>query len=757
MKYAVLSFFILLFSFNSFSQISHGGQPYEWESKSELPYEIIKLPKVNLSTLHAEDAVNDLDKSIPYRFGQNIEVDLDLYNDGIWTELDNGDGIWRLALNSTGATSLNFVFDAYFVPEGGEIFVYSEDKEQLLGSFTSENASKLNTMGVGLIFADKAIIEYHEPAAVRGEGYLHINNVTHGYRDILVNVESEAKGPFGNSGACNINVNCPSDVDVDFQSRSVAIIVVGNSGVCSGALVNNVLQDGTPLFLTANHCLPFNSDNTQNWVFYFNHETAGCTGNTGPTNQSISGGTLLSSNAESDYALLELNNTPPASYNVCYSGWDATDSQGSVSSAYGIHHPSGDVKKICFEEDSPFHQNLGTFVNQTWFIDQWELGVTEGGSSGSPLFNQNGLLIGQLAGGQAACIGDVNNGSFDYYGRLGVSWNFGSTPSNAIRFWLDPANTGSQIVPNSCNSNLPDVNASLGVLNGIPESFCTLTAFSPSISVINLGIETIESITLAVGLNGDTENLEWTGTILPQENTFLSLGTFSPFDGTNNFSVEIVSVNGIEDTDDLGNTANRIFEAYEVSTEVTVNIDLDDYPNETTWAITNEFDEVIYFGGPYTDEDDPVAEEVCLPDGCHTFTIFDSAPGGGDGICCGFGIGEYFVVDEFGTVLASGGEFTAFESTDICTILDTQNLNQRAFTLYPNPATDILKIDAGNEQISRASIYDISGKLVAQKQGLNSYKTFFNTAALTSGLYIVEVLGVNGAYFREKAVVTSQE
>jgi hypothetical protein len=753
MKYSVLLFFIFSLSLNSFSQISHGGLPYGWESKSELPYESFTVPEVDLKSLQEEDAINDVDKSIPYRFGENIEVDLDLVNDGIWTELENGDGIWRLALESEGATSLNFVFDAYYLPEGGKVFVYSADKTQLIGSFTSENASKNNSLGVGLILSDKAIIEYHEPANARGEGYLHINNITHGYRDVLTRAENEAKGPFGNSDACNINVNCPTDFDVDFQKRSVAIIVVGNSGLCSGALVNNVLQDGTPYFLTANHCLPNNTSNTQNWIFYFNHETPGCTGNTGPTNQSISGGTLLSSNDESDYALLELNSVPPVSYNVCYSGWDATDSESSVSSAYGIHHPSGDVKKICFEDDSPYHQNLNNFVNQTWFIDEWELGVTEGGSSGSPLFNQNGLLIGQLAGGQAACVGTVNNGEFDYYGRLGVSWDFGSTPSSAIRFYLDPANTGTQIVPNSCNSNLPDVNASLGVLTGIPEVFCSLTEFSANINVVNLGIETITSLTLAVGLNGDTENLQWTGSILPQQNTFISLGTFSPLDGSNNFSVEIISVNGQEDTDELGNSANRIFEAFSQATEVTVSIDLDNYPNETTWSITNEFDEVIYFGGPYSDNDNPVAELVCLPDGCYTFTIFDEE---NDGICCGFGFGEYTVVDASGTVLASGGDFGSLESTEICAILDTQNIKQSEFKLFPNPATNILKIDGGNEQIRSAKLYDISGKLVAQKRDLNSFKTFFNTTAIPSGLYIVEVVGVSGARFREKAVVAKE-
>ena len=62
----------------------------------------------------------------------------------------------------------------------------------------------------------------------------------------------------------------------------------------------------------------------------------------------------------------------------------------------------------------------------------WEDGVTEPGSSGSPSFDQNHRIIGQLYGGAAACSGSVNNGAYDYYGRMDVSWGVGlsgtSTP-----------------------------------------------------------------------------------------------------------------------------------------------------------------------------------------------------------------------------------------------------------------------------------------------------------------------------------------
>ena len=141
-----------------------------------------------------------------------------------------------------------------------------------------------------------------------------------------------------------------------------------------------------------------------------------------PHEQHISGGTLLLADGGSDVALIELSSTPPASWNVEYAGWDA--SSANPTSAVGIHHPSGDVKKICFEDDAPYESSTGGA--QVCWIDAWELGVTEPGSSGSPLFNQDHRIIGQLYGGAAACSGAVNNGSFDYYGRFDVSWGWGS-------------------------------------------------------------------------------------------------------------------------------------------------------------------------------------------------------------------------------------------------------------------------------------------------------------------------------------------
>ena len=427
------------------AQVAQGGAPWKWglsDFVSDHPE--LTMAALDLEALAAEDAVTDQYKEAPWRFGVEREVDLSLENSGSWT-FEKDRWIWRLGIHCEGATGIALRLGTFDVPEGAALYVWNAERSQFLGSFTEANEKEWGSLPLGLLDADRVVIEYQEPLAVYGQGDIRIEQVVHGYRSLLQhpeNVPEASMGPFGNSGSCNINVNCPDGADWQVAKRSVALITNGGFAVCTGALVNNTAEDGTPYFLTANHCL----GNPNNWVYYFNHESSTCSGSTGPTNQSVAGGTLLVNSGSSDVALIQLSSTPPASYNVEYAGWDA--SGATPTSAVGIHHPSGDVKKICFENNSPYFSTAGGA--QVWWINQWELGVTEPGSSGSPLFDQNQRIIGQLYGGAAACSGSVNNGAYDYYGRMNVSWGVG------VSGYLDPLNTGQLTIdsyPTNSNAN----------------------------------------------------------------------------------------------------------------------------------------------------------------------------------------------------------------------------------------------------------------------------------------------------------------
>ena len=156
---------------------------------------------------------------------------------------------------------------------------------------------------------------------------------------------------------------------------------------------------------------------------------------------------MLATNSSTDYLLLQLSAAPPDDYNVYYSGWDATGDV-PLGSVTAIHHPSGDVKKISFEDDpisvsGYYEKDVPARGNTHWKVNDWDSGTTEGGSSGSPLFDSNKRIIGQLHGGDAAC----NINEPDWYGRFNITFPEISTwlaPDGSTQLidGYDPSNSG---------------------------------------------------------------------------------------------------------------------------------------------------------------------------------------------------------------------------------------------------------------------------------------------------------------------------
>jgi len=140
---------------------------------------------------------------------------------------------------------------------------------------------------------------------------------------------------FGSSGPCEINVNCPSGYSWSDEKRSVALVITSNgTRWCSGSIMNNVRQDLTPYFLTADHC---NDGFTAVWVIMFNYESPSCTNLDGPLNYTISGAKLKAGSSATDFCLVELNEAIPDSYYVHYSGWNAVDVRQIMQYVLTIH------------------------------------------------------------------------------------------------------------------------------------------------------------------------------------------------------------------------------------------------------------------------------------------------------------------------------------------------------------------------------------------------------------------------------------
>ncbi|MDA3817932.1 MAG: trypsin-like peptidase domain-containing protein, partial [Prolixibacteraceae bacterium] len=327
-----------------------------------------------------------------------------------------------IKLSSTNAKSIKLLFSEYSIPNGAKLFLYNNDYSQISGAFTQKNMRPDSSFAIADFPGNELIIEYYEPVNAKSSGSVIINKVSLAYRDLHEMISDDVKSASYN------DVNCGKGLEWQIEKHAVSKYTFdedGSSYICSGALINNSESDGTPYFLTAHHCVSTN-DAAQTITAYFNYESRGCGLNYVDNYKTLSGAKLLTTGDESDFTLIEFDETPPPSYQPYYAGWDRGS---SPEIAVSIHHPEGFLKKISFEDDEPvsyeytigWDNNATSPVNSHWEVI-FESGMTGSGSSGSPLFNENRRVIGQLHGG-----GDYDS----YYGKISYSWdNSGITTSN---------------------------------------------------------------------------------------------------------------------------------------------------------------------------------------------------------------------------------------------------------------------------------------------------------------------------------------
>jgi hypothetical protein len=445
------SIFAVFIHFSAVAQISEQGTPPSIEYSGSLSHHpVVTVPPPDIELLKSEDGFYQKN-AIAYRFAESIPVKIDFAKEGLWESLPDGRRICRLSIKSPGAQALILYYSRFKIPAGGNLFLYSADKKQIIGAFSSNTNSADKSFATEMIKGEEVILEYSEPFALSVKPQIVINEVGYVYRtaDRFFNMRG-----FGTSDTCEVNVNCPEGEEWQYQKNGVVRIIVKSgfsSFWCSGSIVNNARNDCTPFLLTADHCGPHASEeNYDQWVFYFRYEGDDCDDPESDStfkSYTIVGAKKLAGNGgaagkASDFKLLKLNENIPVTYNPFYNGWSIANEPSP--SGTSIHHPDGDIKKISTYTDTLKSSNWGTIPNTHWRViwaqTETNWGVTEGGSSGSPLFDNNGRIIGQLTGGEASCKYVYKP---DYYGKFSYSWDGVPTAdSTMLKPWLDPDDTG---------------------------------------------------------------------------------------------------------------------------------------------------------------------------------------------------------------------------------------------------------------------------------------------------------------------------
>ena len=467
---------LTLFS-QEFKQVSPQSKSFALSSVQQI--HTVDVSSINWTLLHKEDSIA-LANNLPIRAGVSLSHEIDPATDGEWTLLPNNKVVWPCKITVPGATSIVISFDKWKLSDDAELFVYN-DNGYVVGAYTANHNDKnggIRQMATTPVPGEIITIELVENAKpntlplppksknetqgniaiqqytgrvgpVELQNYtpksiLHISEIALIYNDPINEIPLK---DLGDADVCQVNINCsPEGDNWQAQKRGVARIFFREGAswyLCSGSLVNNTQNNGIPYFLTAYHCGGDASAADRNvWQFYFNYERPGCPNTGTPPNNVITGCTYKAGGditGGSDFQLVELYDDPPLSWSPYFNGWSR--SVTASSSGVGIHHPSGDAKKI-----STYTTTLGTgtwsggISSGHWTV-RWAAttngwGVTEGGSSGSPLFDNNKRIIGTLTGGSSTCS---NPTAMDLYGKFPVHWTAnGTTADKQLKPWLDP-------------------------------------------------------------------------------------------------------------------------------------------------------------------------------------------------------------------------------------------------------------------------------------------------------------------------------
>ena len=446
----------LLWAVAATAQISDGGLPPSFSPElspvfataGDVPG-LILAPR-DINNIRDEDAKQPEQA----RFSAPLPAtDLTPANAGQWTDLPNGDRVWRCVVESPKAKGLILIFDQFRLPAGGRFFAYTTDKSRVYGAYTEKSCLPSGKFLIGVIPGENAVLEYLEPAAVKNQAALHLNRIDYIY-DPAGLTAADTPEDFGQSLGCNVNVNCTQGQSWQTEKKGVARILMvfsNGAGWCTGTLVANTSGSGVPYFLTAHHCqLIGQTPDFGLWRFDFDYEAPNCA-NPGvePVPKSILGCERLAYRAETDFMLLKTSPLP-ANSGLYFNGWNRTAATNSlIPNSTFIHHPAGDIKKISIDNDAAtIHTQVvnwgGVFgsspANSHWKVVP-DVGIYQPGSSGCPLFDPNKRIVGQLHGGNA----DPQNGCTilsSYFGRFDLSWDQGVMADTRLKEWLDPGNTG---------------------------------------------------------------------------------------------------------------------------------------------------------------------------------------------------------------------------------------------------------------------------------------------------------------------------
>src|SRR4026207_1107460 len=350
----------------------------------------VNQPGVTLEQLDARSITLE-----PNQIGVNRNVEVSSNTRAQKFVNPDGSQIIALIIKSSGASGIGAHFRDFPLADGEEVYVYGAAANSVVfGPFADKGPWGSGEFWSGTVDGDTVVIEFYKRTDENGQGF-KIFEISH----ILAELDWRLHSSEPDVLNCEVDASCYGGP----EKNAVGRILFNDNGLklCTGTLLNNSAEDGTPYFLTANHCIDSQAIAQTVEVYWF-YQTTSC--NSGVLRNwvhSPPGANLLATQASNDFCLLRLLNNVPGG--VYFSGWTSVV-QPLGTNVYGLHHPDGYIPPTV---TSYLRRSTGNIMSTNenclnlvnGYAVRWTAGSAEPGSSGSGLWSSNGYLVGVLSCG----------------------------------------------------------------------------------------------------------------------------------------------------------------------------------------------------------------------------------------------------------------------------------------------------------------------------------------------------------------------
>jgi V8-like Glu-specific endopeptidase len=333
----------------------------------------------------------------------------------------DGSTVWARTIEAPEATALRLHFTGVDLAPSAELFIHTS-RGEAFGPYTGRGPIGTGEFWSHTVAGDTVTMQIRQPGGSRASSSFTLAEI--GYVDLSKVNGLPMPSPQAGEQLCSFNANCVENANCN--NLPAAITSARNAYAhmefvqgqflyyCTGGLIADTNPSNTgPYFLTANHCLSTTSvaGSLQNFFQY----SVGCNGTcptlyfynqTPPPFPRTVGGTVRATNSTSDFTLIELSQAAPAGSS--FLGWNKTAVANTNGTAlYRISHPGGAPQAYSTHTVNTSRPTCQGWPRGAWIYSVDTLGATEGGSSGSPVLNSSGQVVGQLTGACGFNTGNV--------------------------------------------------------------------------------------------------------------------------------------------------------------------------------------------------------------------------------------------------------------------------------------------------------------------------------------------------------------